>query len=276
MQEKIITQKGKQLFYRVAGEGTTVVLVHGFGEDGTVWDLQYDAFPGHKLIIPDLPGSGKSDPIEDMSMEGMAEALREMIVHEMAALYYKEGEPDSVVMIGHSMGGYITLAFAEKYSEMLKGFGLFPSTAYADSEEKKATRQKGIQFIREHGAFEFLKTTIPNLYSPETKEKSKEIILKHIASVHNFSPGTLVSYYEGMIRRPDRTHVLKQTHLPVLIMLGRHDTAVPIQDGLEQTHMPKLSYIHILEHSGHMGMREEPLEANQIISNYLRTIENNL
>lgn len=276
MQEKLITKKGKQLSYRVSGEGPTVVLVHGFGEDGSVWEDQYNAFPDHKLLIPDLPGTGKSDPIDDMSMEGIAEALREMIVHETAALYFKEGEPDSVVMIGHSMGGYITLAFAEKHAEMLKGFGLFHSSAYPDNEEKKATRQKGIQFIREHGAFEFLKTAVPNLYGSETKEKAKDLILKHISSVHNFSPGTLVSYYEAMIRRPDRTHVLKGTHLPVLMILGRHDTAAPIKDGLEQAHLPALSYIHILEHSGHMGMREEPVEANQFVSQYLKTIENNL
>ena len=112
------------------------------------------------LIVPDLPGAGKSDMIDDMSMEGMAEMLKAIIDKEKIS---------SFVLIGHSMGGYITLAFAEKYPQYLIKFGLFHSTAYADNEEKKAIRRKGIDFIKEHGAFEFLKNTTPNLFSPDYK-----------------------------------------------------------------------------------------------------------
>ena len=138
MQEKQVTVNGKKVFYRQSGEGSAVVvLVHGFGEDGRVWQNLIDALQNYHLIIPDLPGSGQSEMIDDMSLEGLAEALRQLIVHETATIFYKEGEPGSVAMIGHSMGGYITLAFAEKYPSMLKAFGLFHSSAFADSEEKK-------------------------------------------------------------------------------------------------------------------------------------------
>lgn len=273
MQEKEIFLKGKKLFYRSIGRGQIVVLLHGFGEDGTIWNNQFKTLPGCHLLIPDLPGSGQSEMIEDMSMEGLAEAVKEMIVHETAELFFKEGEPHSVVLIGHSMGGYVTLAFAEKYRQMLKGFGLFHSTAYADSEEKKQTRRKGIDFIQKHGAYEFLKTSIPNLYSPVTKEKNPSLIAQQIESSHNFSGAALVSYYESMIQRPDRTAVLQQTHLPVLLILGRYDNAVPLHDGLQQAHMPVLSYIHILEQSGHTGMREEAEESNRIINHFIHHAE---
>jgi pimeloyl-ACP methyl ester carboxylesterase len=272
MEQKEITIKGKKLFYRCQGEGAVVVLLHGFGEDGTVWQNQYKAFPDLKLIIPDLPGSGRSELIEDMSMEGLAESIKTLIEHETASLFFKEGEPHSVILIGHSMGGYITLAFAEKYHHMLRGFGLFHSTAYADSEEKKQIRQKGIDFIKSHGAIEFLKTSIPNLFSPVTKEKNPQLIEEQINGSHNFSAAALVSYYVSMINRPDRTQVLKQTHLPVLFVFGKYDTAVPLKDGLEQSYLPELSYIHILNESGHMGMIEERVEADRLLKDYIASV----
>jgi pimeloyl-ACP methyl ester carboxylesterase len=273
MEQKEIRYKGSRIMYRVKGSGMPVVLVHGFGEDGGIWKNQYDAFPDYKLIIPDLPGSGASEMIDDMSMEGMAAVLEKLIVHESAAVFYKEGEPGSVVMIGHSMGGYISLAFAEKHPEMLSGLGLFHSSAYADSEEKKETRKKGIAFTKEHGAFAFLKTATPNLYSPATKETAPEKVDEHVASLHNFSAEVIVKYYEAMMARPDRTNVLKSTGLPVLFIFGRLDTVIPLEDGLQQSHLPQLSYIHLLEHSGHMGMIEEAELANQHLSEYLDSVK---
>lgn len=260
MEQKWLAHNNKNIMYRAAGAGTPVVLLHGFGEDGTIWRHQVNALAPYRLIIPDLPGSGASEMIDDMSMEGLADCIMAILEQEHI---------DRCVMIGHSMGGYITLAFAERHAERLTGFGLFHSTAYADSEEKKETRRKGIAFIRQHGAYEFLKTATPNLYAPLSKEQKSHLINEHLNSVRNFSVAALVSYYESMIRRPDRTRVLKETRLPVLFVMGRHDTAVPLQDGLQQCHMPQLSYIHILEDSGHMGMIEEPGKSNTLLQSYI-------
>lgn len=268
MQTKEIKHNGKLLTYRTAGSGPLVVLLHGFGEDGNIWKGQYDLFPSHRLLVPDLPGSGSSEAIEDMSMEGLAEAIKAMIEKEAG-----EGESNRVALIGHSMGGYITLAFAERYPEHLNSFGLFHSSAFADSEEKKETRQKGIRFIEDHGAAEFLKTATPNLYAPQSKETHPEWIEEHLALVHNFSAASLVSYYTSMIQRPDRTAVLRESKVPVLFVMGQHDMAVPLQDGLKQCYLPQLSYIHILRNSGHMGMIEERNETNQILSQFVNTTE---
>jgi pimeloyl-ACP methyl ester carboxylesterase len=273
MEQKEITLRSKKLFYRSIGDGPAVVLLHGFGEDGSIWKNQFNALPHSKLIIPDLPGSGRSQIMEDMSMEGLAEAVKEIILHETAELFFKEGEPHSVIMIGHSMGGYVTLAFAEKFPEMLKGFGLFHSSAYADSEEKRQTRRKGIEFMEKHGAYAFLKTSIPNLYSPVTKEENSSLIEQQIEASRNFSSAALVSYYVSMIQRPDRTSILQQTHLPVLFILGKCDNAVPLQDGLKQASLSNLSYIHILEKSGHMGMIEEREETVRILKDYINSLE---
>jgi len=261
---KEIQIAGKKIFYRVTGKGNPVMLVHGFGEDGTVWKNQLEFLKDKfRIIIPDLPGSGKSELIENSSIEDMAEVLHQ-IIHEE--------DIDHCVMIGHSMGGYITLAFAEMYWNHLTAFGLFHSSAYADSKEKITTRQKGIEFINEHGAFAFLKTATPNLFSPLTKAENPGLIDKQINSLDNFSPAALVSYYEAMISRPDRTAILLQATVPVLFIIGKYDNAVPPEDSLQQCHLPEKSYIHMLNRSGHMGMLEEPQQSNQILEKFLLDI----
>src|ERR1041385_6326251 len=122
--EKQVTYQYKKIFYRVIGNGKPVILVHGFGEDSTVWQNQIEFLKDKfLLIIPDLPGSGRSEMIDDMSIEGIAEAIKEIFELEVSKISHSEA-----CMIGHSMGGYITLAFAEKYPEYLNAFGLFHSS----------------------------------------------------------------------------------------------------------------------------------------------------
>jgi pimeloyl-ACP methyl ester carboxylesterase len=284
MMNKYLTYQNKKIFYRIIGNGKPVLLIHGFGEDGEVWKNQIeflkDNLPageaGFKLIIPDLPGSGKSEMIDDMSVEGMAEGIKAILDSESSEVSPPTGGGDlegaGAVLIGHSMGGYITLAFAEKHPQYLKAFGLFHSTAYADSEEKKEARRKGIEFINQHGAFEFLKIATPNLFSPKTKDERPELTDQFISGLNNFSAAALVSYYEAMMQRPDRTGILKKATVPILFIIGEQDNAVPLQDSLRQCHLPEKSYIHILHHSGHMGMMEEADISNRMLKNFLLEI----
>jgi len=276
--EKTILYQNKKIFYRSIGSGDPVMLVHGFGEDGNVWrPPQTPPTEGlsnsqpwlfetpslinrFKFIIPDLPGSGQSEMIEDMSMEGMAEVLH-TIIHEEHI--------DRCTVIGHSMGGYVTLALVESYWNHVNAFGLFHSSAFADTEEKKETRKKGIEFIKQHGAFEFLKTTTPNLFSPNSKLQIPNSIDEFINSLKNLTPQALIAYYNSMMDRPDRTSILKNTKNPVLFVAGEYDNAIPLKDVLKQCHLPEKSYIHVLKKSGHMGMMEEAKNANRIVEEFL-------
>jgi pimeloyl-ACP methyl ester carboxylesterase len=267
LQHKIILN-GKKIYYTKEGKGeTAVVLLHGFGEDSSIWKDQIPDLVSYRLIIPDLPGTGSSEMIDDMSMAGLAEVVKKIIDSENIKKF---------ILIGHSMGGYIALAFAEKYSTMLLGLGLFHSTAFADSEEKIKTRQKGIQFIKDNGAFPFLKNMIPGLYSEESKKEKSFLIDQHLEASKSFSKEALVSYYESMIKRPDRTNVLKTSTVPVLFIAGKEDAAVPLEDILTQSHLAEVSFIYILEHSGHMGMVEETEKANQILVTFIAACENQL
>ena len=172
-------------------------------------------------------------------------------------------------MVGHSMGGYITLAFAEKYPERLTSFALFHSSAYADNEEKKVARRKNIGFILNNGSAKFLAQAIPSLFHEKYKTEHPEGVVELIERYANFSPQALVSYTEAMINRPDRTAVLKGSRCPVLFILGEHDTAIPLQQGLEQCHLPEFSYIYICTDSGHMGMLEEQAFCTKAVIDFL-------
>lgn len=259
--EKTILYQNKKILYRSFGNGDPVMLVHGFGEDGKIWNKQVEHFKKkYHLIVPDLPGSGQSEMIDDMSMEGMAEVLH-TIIHEENI--------DKCTVIGHSMGGYITLALVERYWNHVNAFGLFHSTAFADTEEKKETRKKGIEFIKQHGAFEFLKTATPNLFSPNYKERFPGSINKFIESLKDFTSQALIAYYNAMMARPDRTQLLKNTKNSVLFIAGEHDNAIPLNDVLKQCHLPEKSHFHLLKNSGHMGMMEESETANRILEDFL-------
>jgi pimeloyl-ACP methyl ester carboxylesterase len=254
-----LQHRNRKLHYTIEGSGTPLVLVHGFGEDSRIWNEQASLAAHCRLIIPDLPGSGASET-GDQGMEELAAAILALI--DAAAI-------DKCILIGHSMGGYAALAFAERWPDRLLGLGLFHSSAFADTEEKIAARRKGIEFIRANSAQAFLKTSIPNLYSPETREERPALIEKHISEATDFAADALIGYYEGMIARPDRTHVLKEAKIPVLFVLGRHDNAVSLTDGLTQCHLPGCALVHLLEDAGHMGMRECSGQANHHLINYI-------
>ncbi|HMI78937.1 MAG TPA: alpha/beta fold hydrolase [Ferruginibacter sp.] len=271
-----MTYQSSRIFYRTIGKGRPVVLIHGFGEDGNIWDKQVEflsAGSGGKdkfqLIIPDLPGSGSSEMIEHMSIEGMAESIKAVIDFELRKSPLQGAEGAKLSLIGHSMGGYISLAFAEKYPQLLLSFGLVHSSAFADSEEKKAMRLKAIAFIKKNGAYEFLKTSIPGLFAESWTKDHRQEIDDLVEKSKDFSDAAIIQYYRSMIERPDRTAILKSFSGPVLLIIGEHDNAVPFAQSMQQSYLPDNPYIHILRRSAHMAMWEETGKVNTALSGFL-------
>ncbi|MDR3712919.1 MAG: alpha/beta hydrolase [Puia sp.] len=268
---KLLTQHSTTLFYRVGGEGNPglpVLLLHGFAEDGSVWDRQVAHLKkDHRLIIPDLPGSGRSPALAEITEAPSIEALTESVKTILDAEAI-----DQCVMIGHSMGGYITLAFAEKYPDRLKAFGLFHSTAYEDTGAKKTNRRKSIEFIRRHGSAEFIRQSVPNLFAEHYKQEHPEVVAELIERYSGFPPASLIYYYSAMINRPDRTRILREFRGPVLFIIGDQDNAIPLTDSLEQCHMPACAHILIPEDCGHQGMLEKTGQCNRMLSEFLRSI----
>ncbi len=262
-----ITFQNKKIHYQTHGSGNMVVFIHGFGEDASIWDLQVAYLKQFfQIIVPDIPGSGQSELMDNADIETYADIFYQIIIAEHSK---KQSTPavNYCTVIGHSMGGYITLALAEKYPFILNGYGLFHSSAYADNAEKIETRKKAIAFIQQYGAATFLETSIPGLFfQPETSHWPGLLIKKG----KNFTTEALTQYYTAMINRPDRTPILKQSAVPVLFIIGRHDKAVPFDISLQQCHLPPLSHVHILQYSAHMGMLEETELSNEYLLAFLQ------
>lgn len=257
--------RGVDLHYNVYGEGMTAILVHGFAEDATIWEFQArELKKKFRVIVPDLPGSGNSPYVAGLgTLADFAHILKELIDEEVAG---------PVVMIGHSMGGYITLQFAELFPGYLLAMGLFHSTSAPDDEIKKQTRRKGIQFILNNGVKKFLQQSIPSLFSDEFKAAHLHIVEELIQRYGSFNPLSLVQYYEAMIKRSDTTGLLKAVNKPVLFILGEKDTVTPIWQGLGLSILPEFSYIHILKHSAHMGMLEEKEKSYYTLEKFLSDV----
>ena len=240
--------RDKEIHYHLTGDGPVIVLLHGFLESGSVWKNYVRRLTsGFKIITIDLPGCGGSQNLNDVhSMDDMAEAVRSVL---------KSLDIKTCLMVGHSMGGYVALAFAEKYPRMLKGFVLFHSQAGADSPEAIANRERTIAVV-EKDHHTFIKNFIPDLFDPgNVKKFSKEIeILKEIAD--NSSPEGIIASLKGMKNRPDRQHVLLNSRVPVLFIIGKNDKRIPMEVVIPQTLLPAHSEVLLLDHVGHMGFIE--------------------
>jgi pimeloyl-ACP methyl ester carboxylesterase len=233
-----------------------LILLHGYGEDSTIWSgfvpfLQKEYF----IITPDYSRLSNLKTIDDY-----AEFVHQEIV---------EKGVEKCIVIGHSMGGYIALAFAEKYPEMLKGLGLFHSTAFEDSEEKKVARTKNIEFLTKHGSEAFIRFSTPNLYSEEFQKLHPEVIEKHIKSASQIPVEALIAGIAAMRDRPDRKSVLKTIKCFVLFIIGEKDKSVSPADAKSQIMIPKFFTSSILDDVAHMGMIEEPEDCLKFVSKFL-------
>ncbi|PMD97574.1 alpha/beta hydrolase [Siphonobacter sp. BAB-5405] len=237
-----------------------LILLHGYGEDLKVWDSIKAAFwPNKNVITPSY--ASRSDLV---SIDEYAEA----VYQELTAQGVERG-----VIIGHSMGGYIALALAEKHPEFIAGLGLFHSTSYADTEEKKENRRKNITAIEEKGPEAFLQTFVKNMYSDEYAASHPGQLQEHVTHVSQIPPAALKAGMQAMMDRPDRRQVLQQANYPVLFVIGMKDKAVKPEEALEQTHLAKNTSQLILEKAGHMGMVEEPDECLEAIQAFWQRIE---
>jgi len=259
--------RNRPLFYRTLGTGDPVVLLHGFAEDGSIWNyLTGQIAKEFFVIVPDLPGSGHSVILDgNPGMTDYASAVKAIVDKVLGDKPVK-----LFTLIGHSMGGYIALAFAEKYPDRLNGIGLFHSTAFGDTELKKEARKKGIDFITHNGVVPFLKTSVPNLFAEKSKKKKPWLIESILEQYRYFSPEALIQYYRAMIKRPDRRAVLQRFQKPVLFLIGKEDKAVTLHDSLEQSYLPPIAFIKVLQHSAHMGMVEERNKATAFLRQFLQ------
>lgn len=253
------------LFTKVTGSGPAVILLHGFCEDHSIWsNVQKDLESDYTVINLDLPGFGQSSSLKSpFTMNEVAESVYNSAKHHVSPPY---------TVIGHSLGGYVTLAFAENYEKDIAGFGLFHSTAYADTKEKKANRNKTIEFIHRNGTAPFVEMFVPGLFYENNQERFHQEINELKERTRPIDPLVIIDYTKAMRDRPDRTHILYNSDVPVLFIAGEKDPAVPFKDSLAQSQQLENDHVHFLENTGHMGMIESYPKSLKTLRQFLEKV----
>lgn len=230
----------------------TIVLLHGFCENSTIWqEFHIDSADKPRIICIDLPNFGKSPSLlhhtHEISIENMADAVYKLLQHLGIS---------HCTMFGHSLGGYVTLAFADKYPKMLKGIGLINSTAYPDSEEKKKSRNKLIESLETYGTKPFLSTFFTNLFYEKNLPKFEKELQYLMTEAQNLTAETLIQTTKAMRDRKDYTTLLKKLNIPVLFVMGKNDAILPYELHKEQFSLPKKATAQIDDEVGHLSIIE--------------------
>lgn len=249
--EKSIKYKGTQLVYTDSGEGTCIVLLHGYLESGKIWQHFVAQFSGrYRFIIPDIPGHGQS------GSWGSAHTMDEL-AGAVFAIMEAEGIT-RVFLAGHSMGGYITMAFAALYPESLSGYALVHSTPFADTEEKQQNREREIALVLCGKKRQIISVNIPKAFAMDNLEKmSAELEYTKQIALESPDEG-MIALLNGMKDRPDRTSVLQDPRLPLLIIGGMKDNYIPAEVVDKLVALAPHARVLRLKESGHMGFMEEP------------------
>lgn len=248
---RIKTSQFPNIAARIYGSGPDVlVLIHGFPATGNLWRGIPAFLPDNfKLIVPDLPGVGDSLPgNETVRVEDLAGGIVEML--DQLGI-------QQAVFAGHSMGGYVSLAIAEKWPEKVTGLSLVHSTAKADDEEKIVTRRKAIALIEKGGKEPFIRANVVSLFSPVFKEAHDAVVQQQIAEGLSVPEQTLIAFYNAMINRPDRTGVLQKATFPVQWIIGEDDKVIPKEKSLQQSSLSSVSFVSVYNNCGHMSMLEQ-------------------
>ena len=249
------------LHHEISGKGKeTLVLLHGFMEDSTVWKMMLPQLEQNfRCVTIDLPGHGQSPTDKEvLTMDYNAQQVREVL---------DELQLEKVHLLGHSMGGYTALAFAKKYAARLDSLTLFFSSFMADTEEKKEQREKSIRLIREKME-SYIKNSTPDLFNENEKESLRKEIDFAVKVALRTKPESAIAALKGMIEREDTLDVLKTLEAKIVVIAGRHDSAVKTDTTWDK--LPDRENIkgYLIE-SGHNGHLERPEICSAIISREL-------
>ena len=260
---KQLAYKNTKISYTDNGKGTAVVLLHGFLENKEMWDKYVPLLSKtHRVITLDLLGHGET---ECMGYVHVMEDQADMVYAVLIYLRLRK-----VVLVGHSLGGYIALAFAELYPDHVKGLLLLNSTARADSEEKQTNRDRAIVCVKQDYT-NFVRMSIATLFS----EDNRELLAKEIEKTKKEALKTplqgIVAALEGMKIRKDREVLLHFAPYPIQLVLGKKDSVLPYDETIKQIEGTKVELTTFPD--GHMSHIENEEELKKVLVDFLKTIK---
>lgn len=259
-----LTVDSLQIRYFESGRGEDLLLLHGFCGSSEIWEKIVPALESRfHVVCVDLPGHGASEIIP--GMHDISESARWLnkVTNQLGLKQF--------TLVGHSLGGYIALAFAEFYPEKLKGLGLFHSMAESDSEERAERRNRIIEFVEELGPGAFLRSFVPSLihqYNP--------MMLKRLLDISaQTQKDAIIAYSEAMRDRIDRKFVLESLAIPVLFIAGEHDEYISLRQTRDEKMLTKNGIIFVLSGVAHAGMLESVEEVVRAFRNFLSMVKLN-
>jgi len=259
---KTIEYKGIDVVYSQIGSGQPVVLLHGFLEERSMWNDYAEKLSSEfEVISIDLLGQGKSGNV------GYAHSMEEHAAAVATVLFTEN--VDKCTVIGHSMGGYVALALAEKQPDLIGGLVLFHSTTYPDAEDKKKDRERVIGLVQRNKSA-YINAAIPSLFAEDSREVLKDEIQRVIDIANTFSDQGIIANIRGMMERKDRTEILKNGTFRKLIIHGELDSVISIDDVKEIAELSNDIQLEIVKNISHMGHLEAPEKCFELIANFCR------
>jgi pimeloyl-ACP methyl ester carboxylesterase len=234
-------------------ESLTVVLIHGHGVDASIWNsIDADLVSVMPVLKPDF-----SRLATRTTIEGYADELMN---------YLRTVQVNRVVLVGHSMGGYIALAFAERYPALVAGLVLYHSTATADAADRREQRQQTINELRTQGSAPFIEKQMPKVVAPSyPAEKIEQLVDRY----RTLPADALAVGMEAIMSRPDRTHVLRDASVPMRLVLGKEDQVIPYEKTRKLADLSDLIDVTAINQAGHLSMVEQPVASVNALLSFL-------
>lgn len=259
MQQTII-YKNTKISFTDSGKGNTIVLLHGFLENQSMWNAFIpELSKGNRVITIDLLGHG------DTECTGYIHTMKEMAEHVYAVL--KSLRLRKVSLVGHSMGGYVCLAFAEAYPKMTRKVMLLNSTAKEDDPERKLNRDRAVKAVQTNRET-FIQIAIPSLFSEANRKRFNTEIQSVTQEALKTPLQGVIAAIEGMKVRKDRMSLLENPELPVTIVIGQND---PVSNYLTFKQIQFTTNVSVIElPDGHMSHIENTQEVAEILAEFAK------
>jgi len=256
---------GQTISYTERGRGLPLVLVHGFPLDNRIWESQVaNLSDKYRVIAPDLPGFGKSQPPRPFTLESLADSLHAFLTQTKAI---------PCALAGLSMGGYMSFAYERKYPIDLKALILVDTKAEADTPDGKAGRNKMIETVRSSGSPAIAAAMLPKMLSPQTLQSRPQLV-QQVKTIMEACPAQTIEYALAAMRdRNDYRDCCPSVALPTLILVGDADAITPpaVAESMQKS-IPHSKLI-IIKGAGHLSPMEQPEQVNQAIRQFLATIK---
>jgi len=258
--------RGIEIAYEDVGSGPSVVLLHGYPFNRSMWREQVEELrQNHRVIVPDLRGLGESQVTPGpATMESMALDVASLL---------ETLDISRATIGGLSMGGYVALAFYRLFPLRARSLLLADTRSQGDTEEGKQNREQQAEKVMSEGMEAIVDTLLPKLLSPETVVERPDTVRRLREMIVGTEPEGAASALRGMAVRQDHTSFLSRIIAPTLIVVGSKDALTPVADSELMHREIGGSRLQIIEGAGHVSNLERPEEFNRALVKFINDVE---